>query len=163
VLVENDSSDKTVSTFLSWGHQFNASSPGTQTSAQLISFIGSFQKKAINGLAIARNKYLNAFASANTPQEIYDYLIAVDTDMCVAWEVDRISQVINDLLPLNSRHSKDQNQRWDVLLGRQRERDALCILSDRPLLLIPYDSLCSEWCLWLVHCWCCEGKRSGPK
>jgi hypothetical protein len=103
VLVENDSSDKSVSTFLSWGLQFNASSsPNTQTSAQLISFKGKFGHKSINGLAFARNKYIEAFVSANKPNKVYDFLIAVDTDMCFAWELNLISRAIEDLLPSSS-------------------------------------------------------------
>jgi hypothetical protein len=103
VLVENDSRDKTVSTFLHWGHQFNASSsPSTQTSSQLISFKGNFGHKSINGLALARNKYIEAFVSANIPNPVFDFLIAVDTDMCFAWELDLISRAIEDLLPSSS-------------------------------------------------------------
>ena len=97
VLVENDSEDATVATFKDWGFKFKASSSGT-ASSHLISFNGGFRRKSIDGLAIARNKYIDAFVAANDKGDAYDYLIAVDTDMC-RWEIGHISNAIEALLP----------------------------------------------------------------
>lgn len=103
VLVENDSRDATPSIFLKWAKKYNSSaSNDTLTTAQLISFKSSLQKKEIRVLAAARNRYIEAFVAANTPKVMYDYLIAVDADMCFEWEVEKMSRAIEDLLPTSA-------------------------------------------------------------
>ncbi|KAF6252650.1 hypothetical protein COO60DRAFT_505510 [Scenedesmus sp. NREL 46B-D3] len=97
MFVENNSHDNTRGVFQSWAENFTAGR--SNRTAKLLNFKpSSTSKKALKVLAQARNSYLEQLALPHYAG--VDYLIAVDTDMCFAWDVPNMVKTINDLLPV---------------------------------------------------------------
>lgn len=100
VLVENDSKDGTREVFRGWADEYTrtAQTPGTR-SAKLASFNRGSSHKDLSTLGVARNLYLDALSEPEYAG--VDYLIAVDTDMCFNWDVERQVGIIDALLPFS--------------------------------------------------------------
>jgi hypothetical protein len=116
-MVENNSNDDTVSTFLKWGIRMGvpsvkdfspnpekdffppyaraedvgplpASNHTNIASVWALSFSNGQGQKALSVLALARNGYLGMLRSHPWYSDV-DFLFPVDTDMCYAWRVKR--------------------------------------------------------------------------
>lgn len=109
LLVENDSIDDTVAVMRRVGERMRKASNG------VIDFeVRSLQhlrgnKKDFTALARARNEYLAVVRNESSPIS-WDYLIAVDTDMCHPWNVTAHADALAALLP-------SAGQEWHALLA----------------------------------------------
>jgi hypothetical protein len=97
VFVENDSSDGTESVFDEWARQAVHPLSGKRHSVPVSNV--SRNRKNNKLLAEARNVYLQELQKPENRH--ISFLIAVDTDMCVPWDVDTMASVLSNLLPLS--------------------------------------------------------------
>lgn len=100
VLVENDSVDDTIAVFRKWSRACGPYFQGRCSGVLLDLGPGPARQRGKKDLALlaqARNRYLELLVKAEYKH--IDYLIALDTDMCVDWDVPRMVTAINNLLP----------------------------------------------------------------
>jgi hypothetical protein len=111
MLVENDSSDGTPDYFSKWAESVRDKTGGKIERAELRRITPPPHlsgKKSLGLLSYARNVYFKALMEEQYRE--VDYLVAVDTDMCFAWEVDMMRDALNRLLPASGKE-------WDILFG----------------------------------------------
>jgi hypothetical protein len=96
VFVENDSYDATRAVFGAWAANFTRGF--SDRTARLVPLkLDNPSENRMTVLAKARNIYVDQLGLREYRQ--VSLLIAVDADMCHAWDVDRMVEVIDGLLP----------------------------------------------------------------